>query len=438
VAMRVDARHVFQGGPPAAIEEPIDSTPPPPAAIDSAGLAAELHMQATQLSGYFDNRQAELDRREAEVNARIARLENEERRTRLWLDERRAELAEQQARTGHQPDAQRRLDRIMQAESLRQKYEQQRHSDVSMARRLMRNVERLRQSLEDRGAITSVGGGTSDKDERRQVAELKTQLAAAERRAAELASELATERSNRAATASHSGSGPIRATHLDELETRLAQEAQQLKAEREYLSSERKKWQTEREAGHADMARQRTLQDADLARRRDAVARQQAALASRKAALDRLRDDLQAAQRELCEIRLATEETWEQLTGRVPSAHLTHALAEVRRRLAEQYSAESARLHEQRQELERVRETLATQLARVKADREAFQDWAKRRQADVEQQAARLVAREQQLDEQEVKFQDAALKWRDQQRGYQREIRRLLAELGQSAPVGAD
>jgi hypothetical protein len=440
VATRVDAPHVFPSASPPAIDEsPCQS--PPPATGDSA-LAAELCTQATQLSGYFDARQAELDAREAELNARIARLETESRRARIWLDERRAELNQDQSRLGHRADAERRLDRIVAAESLRQKYEQQRHSDVTMVRRLMRNVERHRQSLEDRQTTIAPGAAIPapavDKDARREIARLKTQLAAAERRAADLVGELAKERANRAAAANAKPLNDDRSGYFAELEAKLNQEAEQLKVERELLAAQRDKWRAERETAEAEMARQQTIQETELARRRQAIDREQAALATRQSTLDRLRDDLQATQRELCELRLATEETWVQLTGRAPPARLTLAMAEVRRRLADQYSGEAAQLDGQRRELESLREVISGQLSRLKEDRRQFQKWAQRRQSDVEKQAARLVAREQQLDAQETKFQDAALRWRDEQRGYQRQIRRLLAQLGQHATASVD
>ena len=438
VATRVDAPHVF----PSVLSAAAEDSPPEPATGDSV-LAAELCTQATQLAGYFDTRQAELDAREAELNARIARLETESRRARIWLDERRAELNQDQSRLGHRADAQQRLDRIVAAESLRQKYEQQRHTDQTLVRRLMQNVERHRQSLEDRQATLAHGAAVPapavDKEARREVARLKTQLAAAERRAAELVSELAAERSNRVTAAKAKPAATDRAGYLAELESKLAQEAEQLQAERELLAAQRDKWRAERETAETDLARRQTIQETELARRRQTLEREQATLATRQSALDRLRDDLHATQRELCELRLATEETWVQLTGRAPPASLTLAMADVRRRLADQYASEAAQLAGQRRELESLREVLSGQLARLKDDRRQFQKWAERRQADVEKQAARLVAREQQLDTQETKFEDAALKWRDEQRGYQRQIRRLLAQLGQtSAAAGVD
>jgi hypothetical protein len=438
VATRVDAPHVFPSASAVAAEDS-SPEPAPPATGDSL-LAAELCTQATQLAGYFDNRQAELDAREAELNARIARLDTESRKARIWLEERRAELNQDQSRVGHRANSEQRLDRIVAAESLRQKYEQQRQTDLTMVRRLMQNVERHRQAVEDRQAAIAPSAAhpapAVDREARREVARLKTQLAAAERRAAELVGELAAERSNRATAAKAKPAASDRAGYLAELEAKLAQEAEQLQAERELLAAQRDKWRAERETAEADLARRQTVQETELARRRQTLEREQAALATRQSALDRLRDDLQATQRELCELRLATEETWVQLTGRAPPASLTLAMADVRRRLADQYSSEAAQLAAQRRELESLREVLSGQLARLKDDRRQFQKWAERRQADVEKQAARLVAREQQLDTQETKFQDAALRWRDEQRGYQRQIRRLLAQLGQTSAAG--
>jgi hypothetical protein len=53
----------------------------------------QVRLQADQLAAHLRTRQKELDHREAEVNARAARVESEERAVRLWYTQREAELA---------------------------------------------------------------------------------------------------------------------------------------------------------------------------------------------------------------------------------------------------------------------------------------------------------------------------------------------------------
>jgi len=74
--------------------------------------------------------------------------------------------------------------------------------------------------------------------------------------------------------------------------------------------------------------------------------------------------------------------------------------------------------------------------ARLDQDRERLQQhkqeleqWAVNRQADLEGQAARMVAREQQLDRRQVELDELRSEQMQDRQGYEREIRRLLGEL---------
>jgi hypothetical protein len=61
--------------------------------------AVQLQSQADQLAAHLRQRQQELDRREAQLNSRLADFEKEVREARLWLAERNAELNEREAKT---------------------------------------------------------------------------------------------------------------------------------------------------------------------------------------------------------------------------------------------------------------------------------------------------------------------------------------------------
>ena len=74
--------------------EPIDFVAYEPPNVDLHN--EQLKRQADQLAEYLRNRQKELDHREAQMNAEIAHLESDVRKTRLWLVEREAELEERQ------------------------------------------------------------------------------------------------------------------------------------------------------------------------------------------------------------------------------------------------------------------------------------------------------------------------------------------------------
>ena len=58
-------------------------------------------------------------------------------------------------------------------------------------------------------------------------------------------------------------------------------------------------------------------------------------------------------------------------------------------------------------------------------------------QSEIEQQAARLVSREQDLDQQQAHFEQAELQWQLERQEYQQEIRQLLARLRDARPTAA-
>src|SRR5688572_27914820 len=88
--IRIDAPHQLgdarEPAPPAAVDAPPE---------ESADLLEQLRKQARQLAQHLLARQRETDLREARLNAQHSTLEKEVRSERLWLLERRAELAEQ-------------------------------------------------------------------------------------------------------------------------------------------------------------------------------------------------------------------------------------------------------------------------------------------------------------------------------------------------------
>jgi septal ring factor EnvC (AmiA/AmiB activator) len=118
-----------------------------------------------------------------------------------------------------------------------------------------------------------------------------------------------------------------------------------------------------------------------------------------RAALRRLHGELQQRHRETLEVRLAAEELWIQLAGSAPPAGLTLALERARSRLADQYRLAGAELLEQKQELESLRGELAAQCEAFTAQKKRYEQWAATRQQQLEIQARRLVAREQELEE---------------------------------------
>lgn len=98
---RIDGPHAVSCGDKAALVESPGQVHAGDATRDEQAARAwlaevlpRLRRQARQLAVHLQARQQDLDRREAEVNARIALLENGERAAHIWLAARRSELSE--------------------------------------------------------------------------------------------------------------------------------------------------------------------------------------------------------------------------------------------------------------------------------------------------------------------------------------------------------
>jgi hypothetical protein len=176
------------------------------------------------------------------------------------------------------------------------------------------------------------------------------------------------------------------------------------------------------------LAKEKDEQTLLLTRKAQILDQREAELEQRAAALEQLQEELRAAQREVLEIRLATEETWLQLQGALAPASLSRSISQLRVRLADHFRLAAEEASERRLDLERVRLELAKEHTHLQDQRQDLESWLIRREQDIEQRAARLVKREQELDSQERHFQLAEKAWQSQQAEYQREILRLLGQ----------
>ena len=107
ISQRIDPAHAIAGSQRDEASIALDEIPPepPPSAEElaaAAGVDADLapdrlRAQARQLAGHLRAKQRDLDRREAEMNALVAKIENEQRASRLWLREKEYEYSEREA-----------------------------------------------------------------------------------------------------------------------------------------------------------------------------------------------------------------------------------------------------------------------------------------------------------------------------------------------------
>jgi hypothetical protein len=220
-----------------------------------------------------------------------------------------------------------------------------------------------------------------------------------------------------------------RRRYLDEAETQLAQEKAELTAAVRELANQRRQWEEQTVRERRAIAAQEQLAQADRQHRAAQLDQREAEIDARENALAQMQAELRATQREVLEMRLATEETWAQLSGALAPASLTRSISQVRTKLADHYRSTLEDIASRSQQLEAVRQDLAQQLASIEEQRQELGAWAERRHADIEEQAARLVAREQELDRQQQHYEHMESQWCIERTDYQAEVRRLLATI---------
>jgi chromosome segregation ATPase len=355
----------------------------------------QVRAQATQLAAHLQRKQATVDHREAELNARLAAMEKEIRGARLWLNERHAELAQQKTE----------LDR--------------------------RQHEMTADGQSDSQTLSADVAATQQPQLEARVAELDRRQAELDAMAQRLAEQLAdsgrVQDFQRAASALEN-----RRENLDRIEKLLASEQSEVERGRSLLEEER--------AGFiqfVQVERQRLTEEeqhaaADQDKMRRELKRRSDELTARHRALERMRSDIAKAQSEGLEMRLATEELWSRLCGTMAPAALTQSLAQIRVQLADEQRLARRELAEQKAEVQSLSARLAEQHDKLAREREELQSWAVERQNELAKQAALLVAGNERIEQERAEFKDQQAKWTSERFQLQAELRRLLGQLNRT------
>jgi hypothetical protein len=361
--------------------------------VEATALATirQVRAQASQLASHLQRKQATVDHREAELNARLAAMEKEIRGARLWLNERHAELAQQKAE----------LDR---------------------REREFRGDEAISGQVP---TATQPVARTSDLSARE--AELDLRQAELDTLAGRLSEQVAAagrvknlEQETRALEK--------RREHLDRIEKSLASEQADLERGRRLLADERAEF-----ARFVQAERQRLTEDeqnaaANQDKIRRELKRRSDELTARHGALEGMRSEIAKAKGEGLEMRLATEELWARLCGTMAPAALTQSLAQIRLQLADEQQLARQELAEQKLEVQALSARLAEQHEKLSHERESLQNWAVERQKELARQAALLVAGNERIEQERSSFKDQQAKWASERFQLQAEIRRLLGQ----------
>jgi chromosome segregation ATPase len=226
-----------------------------------------------------------------------------------------------------------------------------------------------------------------------------------------------------------------RRSRIEAAEADLADAQAESERLRQALVNDRTRMEEQLRSQRERMEAEHRLRMAEVEERRRALARRSEHVDQCRRALEPLRRELGQMHRETLELRLATEELWAQLSGAAPPAALTRSLGQVRAKLAEEYRRSGADLARQRKELEEIRGQLTGQHESVVRQRRDLDAWAASQREEIERQAQRLVAREQQLEREHAQVEEQARQWKSRELGYQQEIRQLRARLEEAGTV---
>jgi hypothetical protein len=368
----------------------------------SAALVQQFRTQAQQLASHLENRQRELDRREAEFHAQIARHESEARSARLWFQEHHHDLRQRQASLEEQKT---------QAELELAELEQR----VAEQQAIAQGAFVLPRELADKLSTRQGELSNQDLELLRKAAkdhEAATQLALRQRQC-ETMERVLQDRTER----------------MDEAALSLARGEADLEDGWQKLQAQRNAWNVQVDRQRQKLADDRRRLEADLAAQQDKLRQRGNHLEMRSAALDQTRAELLQLQRDTLEMRLATEEMWAQLSTTAPPAAITHSLARTRAKLAEHFRMQSGDVAAQRQEVETLAAKVAAQHEQMASQKREFESWTIQQQRELESQAARIMAREAELEKEHSRMQQVQLQWDIDRRELQREIRDLQSEL---------
>lgn len=375
--------------------------------LDAREAALERPAADPAVLAQLTAREKELDTREANLDGEVASLARAKAafterleildRERLAIDERSKEIdasVEKLADEGR--DLQRAATEIeLRRAELTQLEEERKEAELSL------NEREHRLALRQKEIETAVKRFERLDATERRVAELEEQLAKSAGRDANLAVAEQLIADERAALA----------RRLADVERREAEVRLRTDRDRSSFDSDRSSWQAEAKAA---------------AERTD---RREAELDQRAESLRRLQTEIENSQREVLEMRLATEETWAQLTGVLAPATLTKSISKVRTQLADHYGHTLGRIADERGDLRDAAATIDAEFKRLEQQRLALDEWANRRHEEFGEAADRLEGRERELDRQQRQFEKLEARWATERQEYREQIRNLLAEL---------
>ena len=398
----------------------------------------QLQLQVSQLAGHLRERLREVDRREAHVNARASQLEADLRASRLWLQERDHEFQEREIELKRQiEELQERLGGRV-AESA---------GAVGNASGAVGNALRGVPDSADDFAIAQHELAERDHDLRLKENDLRERRFELERQAAALRHAQQVWQQQRESEERDLAQSRVRlerefaeriAEHESNLrasEALVAEHSRQLEQDRAALLADRQAWESQRARQVQTLEDERRASDAELVDRTQRLDARQDWIERQKGGLDQTQAEILSLHRQSLEMRLIAEQLWSQIAGRLTPAEITHAIAQTRLKLSEQFKLEEQSLEEKKEELVALSRRIHEQHAELKQMQSGLREWATARQTEIEQQAQALVERELALDAEQERQRQSQRQWQADRRSYEQQIRDLASQL--RAPAAA-
>lgn len=418
---RVDAPHTL----PVAAMARSKKTKPDSVSVEvsPAGFSGYLSEAATQkqadsLAARLQQRQQQLDHREALLNARQESLQQEARTERLRNEQQKLLLEEQTAELAEQ------------AESLAQLAIE--HERTVIEKRALQNREA---AFDDR---MQQWEETQAKFAAREAA-LNERETAVESRFDELRRrELKVQRSEETQR-SHDNT---RATlgQVTQLRERLHEAHNMLLNEVEAASQERERLTLLRDQLSDQIARSREQtqeanrqKESEYQSRCEALDARQKRLDRREDIIEQLKADVSRAHRETLEMRLIVEELWGRLARTTAPEELSQGYAKARKSLSDHFQITLDTIAQQTDQLRETGAILESKVNEFNNHRIAFQAWCEQRLQDIETQAARLIARENELIADRQRLYREEEEWRGEKLQLQARMHELLISESQRA-----
>ena len=374
-----------------------------------------LEMQANQLSEHLRERLREVDRREAQLNARVAQLESDLRSSRVWLREQEHEFAEREAELRRQLDDARML------------------GEGSTPNSDEANFESDRTALSERESQVQI----KENDLRERRFEIERQAAALrhaqqlwDQEKARQETELARERERLACQFREQWAE--RDAQLKSAEDQVAEANRLLAQDRAELAADRRAWEERRQAQSQALDERVKAAEDELADRRERLDARTDWIERQKGGLEQVRGEIAALHRQSLEMRLAAEQLWAQVSGRLTPAEVSQSIAHLRLKLADHYRLEEESLAAKKQELVDLGQRLTEQHRELSQLQTGLKGWTAARQSEIEEQAARLVRREEELQLQEDALRHSRAEWQTQRQAYEQQLRELRAAVRES------